>query len=117
MRRIASDDPLYPPSSTFASRAVQIGAGANDSMRHVFDDTTGNQTWAYIPSVLYRGGTAGGDPKAGLGALAYQDGALPPFKHHFFVDQTPKVVDVDFGGPAWHTILVGGLGKGAGVLM
>jgi type IV pilus assembly protein PilY1 len=86
-------------------------------MRHVFDDTTGNQTWAYIPSVLYRGGTAGGDPKAGLGALAYQDGALPPFKHHFFVDQTPKVVDVDFGGPAWHTILVGGLGKGAGVLM
>ncbi len=39
---------------------------------------------------------------------------LPPFKHHFYVDSTPRISDVNFGGGAtdWHTILVGGLGKG-----
>jgi type IV pilus assembly protein PilY1 len=111
------DDPGYSAfKSTFSTRAVRIYAGANDGMLHVFDDATGDETWAYIPSVLYRGGLAGGDPKTGLGALAYQDGALPPFKHHFYVDSTPKIVDVNFaadtGGTDWRTILVGGLGKG-----
>ena len=40
---------------------------------------------------------------------------MPPFRHHFYVDSTPRVVDVDFNAPAgdaWHTILVGGMGKG-----
>ena len=52
--------------------------------------------------------------KTGLGALSYQDGALPPFQHHFYVDSTPRITDVNFGGgdSDWHTILVGGLGKG-----
>ena len=63
-----------------SSRRSRLGqyalyAGANDGMFHAFDEATGNETWAYIPSVLFRGGTAGGDPKTGLGALAYQDGA------------------------------------------
>jgi type IV pilus assembly protein PilY1 len=111
------DDPGYSAfKATFAPRAAQIYAGANDGMLHAFDDTTGNETWAYIPSVLYRGGTAGGDPKTGLGALAYQDGALPPFRHHYYVDGAPKVVDVNVaahtGGVDWRTVLVEGLGKG-----
>ncbi|TMH30485.1 MAG: hypothetical protein E6H66_18105, partial [Betaproteobacteria bacterium] len=111
------DDAGYAAfKSTFAARAARIYAGANDGMLHAFDDATGNETWAYIPSPLYRGGSAGGDPKTGLGALAYQDGALPPFKHHFYVDSTPKIVDVNFaadsGGQDWRTLLVGGLGKG-----
>jgi type IV pilus assembly protein PilY1 len=110
-------DPGYAAfRSTFAGRAARLYAGANDGMMHVFDDATGNETWAYVPSVLFRGGLAGGDPKTGLGALSYQDGALPPFKHHYYVDGTPKVVDVNFqadtGGQDWRTLLVGGLGKG-----
>ena len=108
-----SDDPGYSTfKSALAGRAARVYVGANEGMFHAFDDATGNETWAYIPSVLYRGGTAGGDPKAGLGALAYQDGALPPFKHHFFVDSTARITDVDFGSEDWHTIAVGGLGKG-----
>jgi type IV pilus assembly protein PilY1 len=100
-----SDDPGYSGfKSALAGRAARVYVGANEGMFHAFDDATGNETWAYIPSVLYRGGTAGGDPKTGLGALAYQDGALPPFKHHFFVDSTPRITDVDFGSEDWHTI-------------
>ncbi len=30
--------------------------------------------------------------------LSYQDGALPPFQHHFYVDATPQIIDVNFGG-------------------
>ncbi|TMH09094.1 MAG: hypothetical protein E6H67_00075, partial [Betaproteobacteria bacterium] len=55
------------------------------------------------------------DPRTGLGALAYQDGALPAFRHHYYVDLTPKIADVDFNAPSgdqWRTLLVGGLGKG-----
>ncbi|MEO8739803.1 MAG: PilC/PilY family type IV pilus protein [Casimicrobiaceae bacterium] len=112
-----SDDPGYGAfKSTYSGRAARIYAGANDGMLHAFDDTTGNETWAYIPSVLYRGGLAGGDVNAGLGALAYQDGALPPFKHHYYVDGTVRVLDVNFAaetaGLNWRSILVGGLGKG-----
>ena len=90
-------------------------------MLHAFNDANGNETWAYVPSPLYRGGLESfrilqdplaGDPKAGLGALTYQAGALPPFKHHYLVDGPLKVADVDFGGQHWHTLLVGGMGKG-----
>jgi type IV pilus assembly protein PilY1 len=120
--------------STFAGRAPKLYVGANDGMLHVFDDATGNETWAYVPTPLYRDGsaavtisctagpaavpcgTAGGDTRAGLGALAYQDGALPAFRHHYYVDLTPKIVDVDMGvppvGAQWKTLLVGGMGKG-----
>jgi len=112
-----ADDPGYGAfKATFSGRATRIYAGANDGMLHVFDDATGNETWAYIPSVLYRGGLAGGDARAGLGALAYQDGALPPFKHHYYVDGMVRVLDVNFAaetaGQNWRTVLVGGLGKG-----
>jgi type IV pilus assembly protein PilY1 len=112
-----ADDPGYGAfKASLAGRATRIYAGANDGMLHVFDDATGNETWAYIPSVLFRGGLAGGDVSAGLGALAYQDGGLPPFKHHYFVDGTVRVLDVNFAaetaGQDWRSLLVGGLGKG-----
>ncbi len=106
------DDPGYSTFKATTTRPAQVYVSANDGMLHAFNDANGNETWAYIPSPLYRGGTAGGDPKTGLGALTYQTGALPPFKHHFMVDGPIKVADVDFGGTHWHTILVGGMGKG-----
>ena len=129
-----ASDPGYSGfKSSFSARAPRIYVGANDGMLHAFDDANGNETWAYVPTPLFRDGsvavglacqasntavpcgTAGGDPKTGLGALAFQDGALPAFRHHFYVDSTPKIVDVDFNAPAgtgWRTLLVGGLGKG-----
>ncbi len=92
--------------TTTTPRPPMIYVGANDGMVHAIDDATGNEKMAYVPSALYRGDATG------LGALTYQDGALPPFTHHYLVDSTPKAWDVDFGGPDWHTVLVGGLGKG-----
>ncbi len=127
-----ASDPGYSGfKSTFAARPAKLYVGANDGMLHVVDDVTGNETWAYVPTPLYRGasvplcqsipapavpcGTVAGDAKTGLGALAYQDGALPAFRHHYYVDLTPKIVDVDFNAPSgnqWRTLLVGGMGKG-----
>jgi type IV pilus assembly protein PilY1 len=103
------NDPGYSTWKTgLASRPARVYVGANDGMLHAFDDATGNESWAFIPSELFRA------DKTGLGALSYQDGALPPFQHHFYVDSTPRITDVNFGGGSsdWHTILVGGLGKG-----
>jgi len=55
----------------------------------------------------------------GLQALTYQDGPPSIYKHHFYVDSSPRTSDVDFnsvgvkgGSSDWHTIVVGGLGKG-----
>ncbi|TLY48438.1 MAG: hypothetical protein E6K53_15670, partial [Gammaproteobacteria bacterium] len=54
-------------------------------------------------------------------ALANLNGVTAnPYAHHFYVDQTPQIADADFGWtgsstpgtPDWHTLLVGGLGKG-----
>jgi type IV pilus assembly protein PilY1 len=106
---------LYDPGystfkSTWASRPGRVYVGANDGMLHAFDDATGNETFGYIPRQLFSLPTS-----AGLGALTYQFGGLPPFVHHFLVDSTPTITDVAFGDPSsqdWHTLLVGGLGKG-----
>jgi type IV pilus assembly protein PilY1 len=101
------NDPGY---STFVKnnkkRPARVYAGGNDGMLHAFDDANGDEAWAYIPHDLYR------PDNTGLGALAYQDGALPPFRHHYYVDSTPRIIDVDVGGQDWRSLLVGGLGKG-----
>ena len=57
--------------SSTRRRQPMVYVGANDGMLHAFDDATGNETMAYVPSQLYRGDATG------LGALTYQDGALP----------------------------------------
>ena len=120
---LEANDPGYTAfKAAFNGRLPHVYVGGNDGMMHVIDDANGNERWAYVPTPLFRGGLARpldpvpNDPKTGLGALAYQDGALPGFRHHFYVDLTPKIVDVDANarpsGPAWRTLLVGGLGKG-----
>jgi type IV pilus assembly protein PilY1 len=109
---LEANDPGYTlnfkDAAAFKTRPARIYVGANDGMLHAFDDATGNEAWAFVPADLYR------PDQTGLGALSYQDGALPPFQHHFYVDATPRITDVNFGGgdSDWHTILVGGLGKG-----
>ena len=104
---LEGNDPGYLSFATNNSaRPAQLYVGANDGMLHAFVEATGNEAWAFIPHDLYRA------DNTGLGALSYQDGALPAFRHHYYVDSTPRIIDVDFGGQDWHSLLVGGLGKG-----
>jgi type IV pilus assembly protein PilY1 len=102
------NDPGYSAFKTAQTgRSGMVYVAANDGMLHAFADSNGVEKFAYIPRALFRT-----SENAGLAALTLKEGALPPFVHHFYVDSTPKVVDVDFGSQNWHTILVGGLGKG-----
>jgi type IV pilus assembly protein PilY1 len=126
-----TDTPFYDPGlnpgyqaffDANKTRQKTIFVAANDGMVHAFSDpaaddanllplpypetSSGYETWAYVPKDLYR------PDKTGLGGLTLQDGGLPPFTHHFYVDGPMRVADVDFGGTDWRTILVGGLGKG-----
>jgi hypothetical protein len=70
--------------------------GANDGMLHVFDADTGNERWAYVPSMLI--------PK--LSQLAAK-----PYVHTHYVDGSNRVANVTING-SQKTILVSGLGAG-----
>jgi type IV pilus assembly protein PilY1 len=92
-----------------AGRTGVVYAGANDGMLHAFSAATGQELWAYVPSMvmsqMYR-----------LADVNYGDGT----NHAYYVDATPVVADVydpgTFATPtttaAWKTILIGGLGAG-----
>jgi len=104
--------------STYANRATVVYAGANDGMLHAFDgsvgaSTSGSELFAYVPSFVY--GSASTASTSGISTLGN-----PSFTHHYFVDATPGLFDVnlaktvDATGSAndWRTLLIGGLGKG-----
>ena len=91
--------------SANASRPQIILQAANDGMVHAFNAATGAEDWAYVPSLI-------------LGNLDKLADAKT-FVHKYYIDATPVTSDVDFnktGGSGssgdWHTIAVGGLGKG-----
>ncbi|GHU14235.1 hypothetical protein FACS189441_3400 [Betaproteobacteria bacterium] len=93
------------------SRQEMLYVAANDGMLHALNakgTNGGKEHWAYVPSFLYNGPSAPPSPQNdGLLALSKKD-----YTHHYYVDATPVAADVDFGSSNWHTILVGGLGKG-----
>jgi type IV pilus assembly protein PilY1 len=102
-----------PPLPATPVRPTMVYAGGNDGMLHAFNGDTGVEQFAYVPSALFAGpnGTPQVDGLAQLGN--------PNYVHHNYVDATPAAFDVDMnhtlgasGLPDWHTILVGGLGKG-----
>ncbi len=127
-------------TASVLNRQPVVYIGSNDGMLHAFAGdfslpTTanpvtggGSELFAYVPSLLYKG--PNGTPQVdGLSALANLSGSNSStynfnFVHHFYVDRTPQVADIDFNltglNPTastastakWHTILVGGLGKG-----
>lgn len=125
-------------SSSIANRQPVVYVGANDGMLHAFEgdfltptttnavSSGGSELFAYVPSLLYKG--PNGTPLVdGLPALANLNGvSANNFNHHYYVDSTPQVADIDFtlvgngdttpqtstATANWHTILVGGLGKG-----
>lgn len=88
----------YKTSTAITTRPGMVYVGANDGMLHAFNATTGAETWAYVPQTLI--------PK--LYKLADKYYAT---RHQYYVDGSPTVSDVYFGG-AWHTILVGGFNAG-----
>jgi type IV pilus assembly protein PilY1 len=127
-------------TASVLNRQPVVYIGSNDGMLHAFagdfslptsvNPVTGggSELFAYVPSLLYNG--PNGTPQVdGLSALANLSGSSSStynstFVHHFYVDRTPQVADIDFNltglDPTastastanWHTILVGGLGKG-----
>jgi len=112
-----ANNPGYPAFQTLwtttTPRPTVVYAGANDGMLHAFVGTTGIEQFAYVPSALFQGpnGTPQVDGLAQLGN--------PSYVHHNYVDATPASFDVDMnhtqgasGAPDWHTVLIGGLGKG-----
>jgi type IV pilus assembly protein PilY1 len=111
------NDKFYSTFKTAqAARPERVFAAANDGMLHAFDTADGKEVYAFIPGALFRGDAASVTTQdvTGIQSLTYQDGGVPIFRHRFFVDSSPRVADVDFGNGTgdWHTILVGGLGKG-----
>jgi type IV pilus assembly protein PilY1 len=125
----------YNPPRPATTRGSYVVAPANDGMVHVFATgpmprpaygalpaipTTaggGTEIFAFIPKALFRGvaGNPATEDITAIQALSYQDGGVPIYHHHFYVDSSPRVADVDFNNgatPSWHTIVVGGLGKG-----
>ncbi len=73
--------------------------GANDGMLHAFRADTGEEVYAYIPSMLF--------PKLmNLAPLASAG-----YTHTYFVDGSPRTMQVSIGGTT-KRILVGGLGAG-----
>src|SRR4029079_10477305 len=67
----------------------------------------GGEGFAFIPRALFKGA---GNP-TGIQAMTFQDGGVPIYKHHMYVDSSPRVADI-YDGTQWRTIVVGGLGKG-----
>ena len=122
-----ADSPLNPGYNSFKStnsaRATTLYVGANDGMMHAFNASTGVERFAYIPSALFTTNTDSSGNPAGLASLT-----TSPLIHHYMVDGTPTVIDVDFGRTNlatnsaswptatadWRTVLISGLGKGGG---
>ncbi|MEF8747110.1 MAG: PilC/PilY family type IV pilus protein [Candidatus Accumulibacter propinquus] len=93
-----------------ASRTAMVYIGANDGMLHAFNESTGEETWAYVPALVlptvYK-----------LADKSYSS------LHQFTVDGTPVMADIcasdcatpaadETASPVWKTILVGGLNHG-----
>ena len=85
-----------------SSRTPIIYVGANDGMLHGFDASSGKEVMAYVPSSVYRN-------LSSLTGQSFSNSAGAP--HHYFVDGSPTVGDLFYGG-SWHTMLVGGLAAG-----
>lgn len=79
-----------------ASRATIVLTGANDGMLHAFRESDGEELWAFIPpNVLSR-----------LKDLTPRVGT-----HPYYVDSTPVVADVKWGG-SWKTVVLFGERRG-----
>ena len=89
-------------SAANLGRDEMVYVGANDGMLHGFKASDGSEAFAYIPGNLFSSANA----TSGLHYLTD-----PAYTHRFYVDMPSTVEDAYFnsgGGPAWHTVLIGG---------
>jgi type IV pilus assembly protein PilY1 len=85
-----------------AGKPEMIYVGANDGMLHAFRAGTGEEEFAFVPTAV----------RANLNLLTASNyGVKDGIEHRYYVDGTPTVSDVYFGGE-WHKVLVGSLGAG-----
>ncbi len=84
---------LFRDDNTNKNRSPRVYVGANDGMLHAFNAVTGEEVYAYVPSML-------------LGNLK----SLVT-KHGYMVDGPIAVADAKVNGQ-WRTVLVGALGAG-----
>jgi hypothetical protein len=105
------DDKKNPGYRAFrnkqSSQGKMIYAAGNGGMLHAFDDN-GEEQWAFIPPELFR--SAG---ERGIINLSRDEDDR--WKHYFYVDSTPRIIDANLGSlvvPDWRTMLIGGMGKG-----
>ncbi|WP_319243770.1 PilC/PilY family type IV pilus protein [uncultured Propionivibrio sp.] len=93
-----SDSGFSTFKTSQASNPGMVYVAANDGMLHAFNATTGQESWAYLPSMvlpnLYK-----------LASMNYKN------DHRFLLDGTP-VVDYAYFGGSWKTLLIGGLAAG-----
>lgn len=88
-----------------ANRREMVYVGANDGMLHAFDADTGEERFAYVPSIIFNENSAFG--------LHYLSSTS--YSHIPYVDGGITVRDVYVNG-AWRTYLVGALrGGGRGI--
>jgi len=85
-----------------ASRQGVVYIGANDGMLHAFEAATGEELFAYVPSLVFNN----------LSELT-----KPDYSHRFYVDSTPSINDIFMvkdgdSSKSWNSVLVGGLGHG-----
>ena len=110
-------DPGYGPANspgsfkaTRATRAGTIYIGSNDGMLHAIDSATGQERWAYMPTMVL-------ENLWKLADVNYGNPAKGP-DHAYYVDGDIVVNDVCTGGcdsaitAQWKTILVAGLNAG-----
>ena len=88
----------YGSFSSSSTRPAVVYAAANDGMLHAFDQATGDERWAFIPSFV-------------LPNMYKLADANYPNNHVFMVDGSPVMGDI-YVNSAWKTIVVGGLNAG-----
>jgi type IV pilus assembly protein PilY1 len=97
----ALSGPNFPNHAAYRAtnreRPPVVYVGANDGMLHAFNGNTGRELFGYVPGAVF----------ANLPDLSAMN-----FQHHYFVDSTPMVGDVQRANNSWATYLVGGLGAG-----
>ena len=102
--------------TTTTPRKKMVYQAANDGILHAFDAGSGAELWGYVPGLLFNSRMTSSPSTSTLAGLSAQTG----FNHVYMVDGTPASGDVDLnhtnglpaGAADWHSILVGGLGKG-----
>ena len=93
-------------------RAGRIAAPSNDGMLHIFDETNGDETMAYVPSMVIGKLDALASRNATYEHTYYLDGELTVGSAQVDATTCTDTPSEDYSGCNWTTILTGGGGAG-----